>query len=209
MVNYYAPCDVAIKNLNREIVEEFGRLKMAKWDEVNIIRSVATVYRQSAMKARKRYYEVAAEAYILAMIMIGEDTRKAHAMADKKITQKWVDEILDRTDAVTLYRFNTEAERKAYRLAEQLEVGTDRNRLIDRAMKEWSRQVGQFAITFTDEAVIQAFMDAGVEFVEWVSEHDQRTCGYCKERDGLQYPIDEIPTKPHYGCRCRIRPVKE
>ena len=208
MVNYYAPCDVAIKAMNREIVEDFGRLKMAKWDEVNIIRTVATVYRQSAMKARKRYYEVAVEAYILGMILVGEDTRKAHAMADKSITMKWVDEILDRTDAVTLYRFNSEAERKAYRLAEQLEVSPDRDRLIDRAMKEWSRQIGQFAITFTDEAVVRAFIEAGVEYVEWVSERDQKTCHSCYELEGMRFPVMEIPTKPHYGCRCRLKPVK-
>lgn len=208
MVNYYAPCDVAIKVMNREIVEEFGRLKMSKWDEINIIRTVVNVYRKSAAKARKHYWEVAYEAYILAMMILEERTVDARRMADKSITMDWVDGILEETNFVTLYRFNSEAERKAYRLAEQLEVSTDRNKLIDRAMKDWSRQLGQYAIEFTDDAVIQSFKDAGVERVQWLTSEDERTCHACNELHGMEFPIGEIPTKPHYGCRCRLKPIE-
>lgn len=207
-INYYAPCDLAIKAMNREMVESFGRLKMSKWDEVNIIRTVVSVYRESVRKARKRYWEVAFEAYVLGMIILGEDTKKAQRMADKSITMEWVDERLDQTDFVTLYRFNSEAERKAYRLAEQLEVSADRNRLIDKALKDWSRQIGQYAITFTDDAVVQAFKDAGVERVQWMTEEDEKTCHSCGELHGMEFPINEIPPKPHYGCRCKLKPIK-
>lgn len=206
--NYYEPCDKAIKAMDRENVEAFGRLKMAKWDEVNIIRTVVTVYRTSVKKARRRYYEVAFEAYILAMVLLGEDMKKAQVMADKAITMEWVDKILDQTDFVTLYRFNSEAERKAYRLAEQLEVSQDRNRLIDRALRDWSRQVGQYAIQFTDEAVIQAFKDDGIKRVQWLTEEDEKTCHSCNELHGMEFPIGEIPPKPHYGCRCMLKPIR-
>lgn len=208
MVNYYAPCDVAIKVMNREIVEEFGRLKMSKWDEINIIRTIVNVYRKSAAKARKRYWEVAYEAYILAMMILEERTVYARRMADRSITMDWVDGILEKTNFVTLYRFNTEVERKAYRLAEQLEVSTDRNKLIDRAMKDWSRQVGQYAIEFTDDAVVQAFKDDGIERVQWLTVEDERSCHFCNELHGMEFPINEIPAKPHYGCRCRLKPIR-
>ena len=207
-LNYYEPCDKAIKAMDRESVEAFGQLKMSNWDRVNIIRTVVAVYRTSVKKARRRYYEVAFEAYILAMMMLEEDIRKAQEMAEKEITMEWVDEILDQTDFVTLYRFNSEAERKAYRLAEQLEVSPDRNRLIDRALRDWSKQLGQYAIQFTDEAVVQAFKDAGVERVQWMTEEDERRCHACSERHGVEYEIDEIPPKPHYGCRCRLKAVR-
>lgn len=207
-LNYYEPCDKAIKAMDRDIVESFGKLKLSKWDDVNIIRTTVAVYRTSAKRARKRYWEVAYEAYILGMMLLGEEMAHAQKMADKSITMAWVDKILDETNFVTLYRFNSETERKAYRLAEQLEVSTDRNRLIDRAMKDWSKQVGQYAITFTDEAVVQAFKDAGVERVKWLTEDDERTCHSCGSLNGMEFKIDEIPTKPHYGCRCEIRPVK-
>lgn len=206
-MNFYGPCDKAIKAMNREIVEDFGKLKMAKWDEVNIIRTVVTVYRNSVRKARKRYWEVSSEAYMLAMILLEEDMLKAQRMADKAITMDWVDKRLEETDFVTLYRFNSEAERKAYRLAEQLEVSPDRNRAIDKAMKDLSRQLGQYAISFTDEAVVQAYKNAGVKTVIWVTEEDERRCNECMELHGQEFPINEVPPKPHYGCRCWLRPV--
>ena len=206
-MNVYAACDRVIKAMDRENVEAFGRLKMAKWDEINVIRTVVSVYRTSAKKARKRYYEEAVEAYILGMLMCGYGNAEAHRMADKAITMEWVDERLEETNFVTLYRFNSEAERKAYRLAEQLEVAPDRNKLIDRALREWARQLGQYAIEYTDAGILQAFKDAGIERVIWMTEDDEKTCHDCIELHRKEFPIDEVPPKPHYGCRCRLIPV--
>ena len=203
----YAPCDRAIKELNRENVEAFGRLKMAKWDEINVIRTVKAVYTKSAKRAKKRYYEVAFEAYLLAMAMCRADPKKAHMMAEEAITDEWVEMILTDTDFVTLYRFNNETERKAYRLAEALEASQDRNREIDKALRFWSQQLGQYAINVTDYAVIQAFEDAGVKMAEWVTMTDGRECGECHSYNGQVFRIDEIPPKPHWGCRCRFKPV--
>ena len=205
-VNIYEACDKAIKAMNRENLEAFGRLKGMDWDEVNIIRTVKTVYAASAKRARKRYYEVGFEAYLLAMVLCEEDAKKAHRMAEKAITEQWVKEILTETDLVTLYRFESETERKAYRLAEALEVPEHRNYEIDKALKIWSQQVGQYAINVTDYAVVQAFMDAGVEEVIWVAREDQRVCGDCYSLNGRKFKIDEVPVK-HWGCRCSLKPV--
>lgn len=205
-INVYGACDKAIKAMNRTIVEEFGRLKMSRWDEIHVIRTVAAVYNNSQKRARKRYYEVAFEGYLLYLVMLGEEHKKAHQMAEKAITEEWVDEILAEVDPVTMYRFDTETERKAYRLAEALEVSPERNREIDKAMKEWSRQIGQYAINVTDYAGMQALKDYGVEEVEWVTAEDERVCGKCKAYDGMVFSIDDVPVKPHYGCRCVIVP---
>ena len=207
-IDYYGACDKAIKGMNRQNVEAFGRLKMADWDEINIIRTVLTVYRTSARKARRRYYEVAFESYLLMCIMCGEEPKKAQRMAEKAITDEWVDGVLSDTDFVTLYRFDSETERKAYRLAEALEVPENRNAEIDKALRLWSRQLGQYAINFTDYAMIMAMQDEGIEYVEWVDMHDERVCSECRSRNGKVYRIDEIPAK-HWGCRCRLRPVRE
>lgn len=204
----YSAADKAVKAMDRENVEAFGRLKMTKWDEVKIIRTVWSVYRASKKRARKRYYEIGFEAYLLAMAMCGEEPKKAHQMAEKAITEEWVDEILSQTDFVTLYRFDTETERKAYRLAETLEVAQDRNAEIDRALKAWAQQVAQYALNVTDYAVVQAFDDAGIEWVEWISEKDERVCRECNGMDGSVFLLDELPRKPHPKCRCRIRPAK-
>lgn len=207
-INIYEACDRAIKSLNRQCVEAFGRLKMAKWDQIHIIREVTAVYQQSREKARKRYYEVAFESYLLGLAMCGVESKKAHQMAEKAITDEWIDRVLTETDFVTLYRFDTETERKAQRLAETLEVSENRNLEIDKALKAWSRQVGQYAINFTDYAIVQAFEDAGITEVIWMTAKDERVCHDCSAMDGERFRIDEVPAKPHLNCRCRLLPVK-
>jgi SPP1 gp7 family putative phage head morphogenesis protein len=206
-VNIYEACDKAIRAMNRENVEAFGRLKMSKWGKVNVIKTVVQVYRESAKKAKKRYYGIAFEVYLLGLYMCGTEPKKAHRMADKAITNEWVEDILTQTDFVTLYRFESETERKAYRLAETLEVSENRDRDIDRALKQWSQQLGQYAINFTDYALIQAYDDAGVEMVEWVTQKDERTCRSCSALDGQVFRLDEVPRKPHLGCRCLWKAV--
>lgn len=206
-VNYYESCDKAIRSMNRANVEAFGRLKMARWDEINLIRTVTSVYFSGAERARKKYRKVGYDAYILGCLICRIDENDAKKMAEKAITLEWIDEILERTDFVTLYRFDTEMERKAYRLAEALEASTERNREIDKALRYWSQQLGQYAINVTDEAILQAYKDNGVEMVEWLSMKDARVCSECYALNGQIFPVDEVPPKPHWGCRCRLRPV--
>lgn len=206
-VNIYSACDNAIKAMNRENLEAFTRLKGMKFDELHVIRTVKDVYGKSSQRARKRYYEVAFEAYLLAMAMCGVEAGKAHRMAEKAITEAWVGAILSEPDYITKYRFTTETERKAYRLAEALEVAKDRSREIDKALNLWSQQLGQYAINVTDYAVLDAYMDAGVEEVIWDSEHDEKVCAECDSLDGMHFRTDEIPFKPHLKCRCTLIPV--
>lgn len=208
-INIYEPCDKAIKGMNRLMVEDFGRMKLAKWDEVHVVRTVMTVYRRQRRKAREAYYEVAFEAYLLAMAIMDMAPGMAHQMAEKAINEDWVNELLTEPDPVTHYEFDAETERKAYRLAEALEIVPDRNMEIDRALRDLSKQFGQYAINATDRAVIQAYKDAGVKQVVWVSEGDSRVCTHCRGNDGKTFDIEKIPVKPHWGCRCRLRPVKK
>lgn len=207
-VNIYEAADRAIRVTNRELVEDFGKLKLAKWDRVSVIRTVMKIYRECVKRARKRYYGIGFEAYLLGLYMCDVDPKKAHRMAEKAITTEWIDDILEQTDFVTMYRFDTESERKAYRLAEALEVPENRNAEIDKAMRYWSQQLGQYAINVTDYAVVQAFEDAGIKYVEWISRNDARVCNECYALNGQVFRIDEVPAK-HYGCRCTFRPRPE
>lgn len=282
-VDIYAPADKAVRLLNRDMLRAFGRLKTEKFDEVHIIRTVESVYREQAKKAKRRFYEVAFEAYLIGLFLCGVDGKKAHRMAEKAISPDWVEMLLDDVDLVARYRFNTETERKAQRLAETLEAaskgqsnlpeervreakeargsragrsgsgaqdgGSGRSGAgaqgdsgrgsgqsgsggasgggghrpgrpasvapttwtdleIDRAVKAWSKQIGQFALSVTDAAVVQAYEDAEEPEVMWVSERDNRVCHECKELDGEVFPLRDVPTKPHMGCRCRLVPVR-
>ena len=217
----YGPCDRAIKILNRRNLKAFGQLKLADFDSLSVIRTVKRVYRKAAKEAEAEYFRVAYDAYILGLIMCEVDAKKAEKMAGKAITKEWVDDVLKQTDFVTLYRFDTETERKAERLVEAIAVVDDANERgdmrrnivmnrdaqIDQALKLWVNQLSQYAINFTDYALLQAFEDAGVEEAEWVADGDERTCGRCESMDGTVYKLSEFPAKPHPRCRCTAKPV--
>lgn len=206
-IDIYQSADKAIKTMNRDIIRDFGTLKTAKYDELNIIQSVTQLYRRQQEKARRRYYEVAFEGYLIGMYLVEMDVKKAQEMAEKAITPEWIDRLLTEVDPVTMYRFDTETERKAQRLAEILSASPTPSREIDRAAVIWSKQTGQYAINATDEAIKQAYIDADVEKVMWVTARDERVCDECGPRDGKIYSIDEVPPKPHWGCRCVLLPV--
>lgn len=59
-----------------------------------------------------------------------------------------------------------------------------------------------------DRAAITAYRDAGVEEVMWITQRDGRVCEECITLNGLIFPIDRVPDKPHYNCRCYLEPVK-
>ena len=222
-IDYYGPADEAIKQMNRDNLRAFSMLKLADFDKLSIVRAVQNLYETQAGKARKKYKEIAYAVYLLALMMTDKkiSDRTSRSMAAEAVTDDWIDDLLTETDFVTLYRFNTETDRKAQRLIEALALVADgaenrgwigtpdetRNALIDQALKQWTKQLGQYAINVTDAAVIQALDDAGVKGVVWVTERDQRVCADCHQLDGRWFRLDEVPAKPHWNCRCRVRPA--
>lgn len=206
-MNVYQSADNAIRQMNRRNLKAFDRLKLMKHDELNIIRRVSDVYDDSARYARTRYYEIAYEVFIMALVECKKENLWATRRADEFIDYDWVDEMLEEEDFVTLYRFDTETERKKQRLIEALSA-TDRwNSEIDKALRYWTLQIGQYAINVTDRARLAAFHEAGIENVKWNTEHDERVCEVCDELDGKIFPIDKAPGKQHINCRCFYTPV--
>lgn len=218
-VEVYAACDKAIREMNRSNLRAFGQLKgrlKENKGEAGLIRAVTGVYRDSAKKARRHFLEVAAEAYIIALMMCGTEPGKAHRMADKAITGGWMDGILTVSDPVTMYRFDTETERKAQRLTETLAALTDGGKQIgkpvtspeteiNRALKAWSGQLAQYAINVTDYAMKLAYEDAGIQGGFWRSKKDKGVCLECRRRNGKWFPLKEVPKK-HWQCRCWLEP---
>lgn len=217
--NVYAACDRAIREMNRSNLRAFGQLKgrlKENKGEAGLIRAVSEVYMDSAKRARRRFLEVAAEAYIIALMMCRTDPGKAHRMADKAITGEWMDGILSASDPVTMYRFDSETERKAQRLTEALAALTDggapvgkpvtsQDAEIDKALKAWSRQLAQYAINVTDYAMKLAYEDAGIPGGFWRSKKDKGVCLACRKLNGKWFPLKEVPKK-HWQCRCWLEP---
>jgi len=207
VTDLYAMADRAIKSMNRENLKAFGRLKLAKWDEINVVRAVGTVYDESAALARKRYLEIAKDAYIRAMVEAGKTRKEAERDAWEDITMLWLLGLLEDVDPVMMYSFATETERKKQRLIEALSVAENKNQEIDRALRAWTVQVAQFADNAVYRARIDAFRAAGIESVMWVSQRDDRVCRDCDDLDGEIFQIDQIPPPQHPHCRCHVVPV--
>lgn len=217
----YESCDRAIKVLNRKSMKEFSELKLADFDRLTVIRTVRQMYRKLAKQAEQEYRRVAYDAYVYGMMLCGVEEKKAERLAERAVTKEWIDRILEQTDFVTLYRFDSETVRKADRLIEAISAveGTDdrgaalrsmrfnRNDQIDAALRAWSKQTGQYAINVTDYAVLMAFENADVEEAEWVTEEDEKVCAYCRSMSGKRYLLEEFPSKPHINCRCTAKPV--
>lgn len=205
--NIYEAADKAIQSINRYSIKQFDRLRLMKADDIHLIRAVSEVYDKVAGYARTRYYETAVEAYIIGAIQARMTNADATERVDKVITYDWIDEMLEEVDFVTLYRFNTEVERKKQRLTEALAATENRNDEIDKALRAWALQTGQYAINVTDMARMEAFMDAGVEQVMWNTEKDERVCDKCGPLDGKVFDIEDAPRKIHWRCRCWYSPV--
>lgn len=205
----YEYADKAVKEINRRNVREFGKLKLLPFDELNIMRAVKKAYRVTAQVARRKYYQIAMEAYIAALVLLGVDRIDAEEAARDAITQKWIDKLLTEYDPVTLYRFEPEIERKTARTIEALIASHNRNQEIDRALRYWSLQLSQYTITATDRATVAAYKKAGIKRVRWITQGDERVCRVCEKRRNKVYSIDKVPDKAHIGCRCYLMPVTE
>lgn len=118
--------------------------------------------------------------------------------------------LLSKLDPVTGYKFTTELNRKRDRLTEGiLARGTKQEirRTVKDALPHLLLQSGQYMDIATDDSRTDAMRRNGVEYVEWITQEDDRVCKVCNERNHKIYPIDQIPDKPHYRCRCYWVPV--
>ena len=160
---------------------------------------------------RAAYLEIARNAYENGWVMA---VRAGYSDEQKKKPDaKWVTAYLLALNGVTKYLYVSEIERKQLRLAETMaadrEIGSrsDLRRDVKTAANSWWKQTEQYAIGIEDAAMLEAFADAGVENVRWVSYLDKKACKICRERNGRVCRIEEVPEKPHYHCRCYLVPV--
>lgn len=200
--------DKAIRDMNRRNIKNFRRLRQLKFDELNILDAVSDVYDKIARVAKKWYLEIARHAYMAALMELGKSEKEAKEAASEEITEDYIIEMLDEYDPVTLYQFMPEIERKKQRLIEALIASHKKQSEIDKALRYLTLQLSQYADKAELEATLQAYKDAGIKKVRWITQEDEKVCGTCAPRDGKVYDIDNVPERPHYRCRCILVPVK-
>lgn len=204
----YDLADKAIKDMNRRNLRAFDGLKTLKFDELNVLRSVSKVYDDSVRIAKRRYQQIAEDAYVEALILAGMERGKAEELAEESITDDWVLDMLEDYDALTLYSFVNEVERKKQRTAESILAAQDKTAEVEKALKLWTLQVSQYADNSVLYATLDGYEKAGIKKVKWVAEADSKVCKTCRKLDGKIFTINKIPVVPHYHCRCILEPVK-
>lgn len=191
----YDYCDKLLKSINRKNLRLFDKLRLMKFDELNVGKTVKNVFEESEKMARKMFLAIAKDAYHNAM-------REAGKKPSDDITEDWVLDMLEDYDPVTLYLFLPEVDRKKERLTEALLSAHDKGAEVDKALRLWTLQISHYAERCVNDGTLDGFRKAGVKKVRWRTAKDERVCHECHERDGVVYDIDKIPDRPHYHCRC-------
>ena len=223
MRNWYAVGDRKLKALIVAITRIFKKSRLTlNFDQINQpVRTIQAeskrVYKLLNEKNRDAFLDLGLLVYMEAYAEAQPNIPKSENLqkAKKEISGKWLDGIQSEYNPVTKYVYVTEAERKRARFFESLvaDAESKQRREMENdyraAENAWIRQTRQAMIDIEDRAAIAAYKDAGVRKVRWISQHDDKVCKECERLDGMIFPIDAVPDKPHYNCRCTIEPVTD
>ena len=192
-MDFYKELDKVLTVLVKQIYFIFQKYRAMPFDELNVLPQTKALYEELENANMSAFRDIVKRYY-------GDDDEWIY---------HWIDSFLYLPSPTIKYAYKTEVFRKRDRLAEALVATEGSKPEYDRAMRYWTQMTGWFGIEIADAATIQKWVDEGVKRVRWVSEHDNRVCGHCEVLDGMVFPIDEIPTKPHPGCRCHLERVTD
>lgn len=192
----YELTDIVIENIRKELIRDFSKLKsLLSYDELNVMSATKDVYSKIDLYVRQMFLQLMQAVY-------------------KKVTKRtcpynyaWIESFLLEYDEVSKYVYANEFERKRDRLAEALIASPKKNEEIDVALRYLSFMLAAYAVRVTDQVVLTAYRDMGIDAVRWKAEKDNKTCTICKHRNGHIYDIEQVPPKPHLNCRCEYEEV--
>jgi len=210
----YRLADKHLEQLKKLIRREFNRLGIFGFDELNaprITRETIALFDRMLTENKKRFLEAAKKAYLDAIALaIAAGYRDPD---EEKIDEKWLIGFLGAYNFVSGYLYESEAERKRLRLAEQMMTAREYlnrplyNDSLRRSANLWWTQTAHYMLDAVDKATLDGYRDSGVEKVKWNTNIDGRECKVCRERNGKTYSIDNVPPKAHRNCRCYLTPV--
>lgn len=203
----YEYADRIIKHLNKRFLRFFSQLKTLKFDELNVISKVNSLYSDCEEITYTSFCILAEKTYRSTL-------KEFDLKSDEDFpADMWVDGFLDGYNPVTKYVYLSEVPRKASRcyeaiISSKVDKNSSVSKEVDKALRLWSNQVAEYADQIVLNVTRQAFMDAGVTHYIWITIPDERRCEDCKDLHGKVFPIEELPPKPHIGCRCIIKPYE-
>ena len=198
----YEYADLIFKTLERRYIALFNRLKNLPDDEKAVIEAVNKVYAEVDDITRKYLLLLAKKVYKQIIKELDGD------FFLEIISYEWLMGILEAYDPVTKYVYTHEVDRKRARTVESIIASQDKPKEVDTAKKQFSKQAKQYADNVVISAVEQAFTDMNIKEVVWETEEDLRVCPVCEDLDGLIFRMQDVPPKPHYGCRCWLTPLE-
>ena len=210
----YRLADKLLEQLKKLIRREFNRLGIFGFDELNAIRitsETVALFERMLSENKKRYLEAAKKAYLDAVALAVAAGYKDPG--GNKIDEVWLIGLLGAYNFVSGYLYESEAERKRLRLAEQMMTAREYlnrtlyNDSLRRSANLWWTQTSHYMLDAVDKATLDGYRDSGVEKVEWHTNIDGRECKICRERNGKIYGIASVPPKAHRNCRCYLIPV--
>lgn len=205
MNNPYGPADKAVALLNRKAVTRFQRAKRkmqaAGFDELNVISACRELYASLEADNRRVFLDMARNVY-------SRTRPHGREEPDWPFIFLW----LDGYNEVTHYVYSHEVERKRAYVQEALLSSSSqrqKNKELQKGLRYWANMTWQYADIITDRATLKAYKDAGVKYVKWITEEDDKVCPVCRPLDGKVYPIDKAPPKQHWHCRCWLAPCDQ
>ena len=188
---------------------EFQRFAILPFDRLNILdvrERVNAMYKRMNNVIVREYYDIALKAYRDAAIEASTDD-------DDFDPYEFVSAMLKAYNPLSDFVYTREYTRKRDRMFESViatELGNqEMRRNLKRGLDVLANQIRQYADNITICARLKAFKDAGVEYVRWVAEIDDKTCKECMARDGEIYRLDEVRNMipAHWRCRCHLEAV--
>ena len=210
----YRQADKLLEQLKKLIRREFNRLGIFGFDELNaprVTRETIALFDRLMRENKAQYLRAAKKAYADAVALA-----VAAGYIDpgeERIDEKWLAGFLGSYNFVSGYLYESEAERKRLRLAEQMMTAkeyqsrTQYNDSLRRSANLWWTQTSHYMLDVVDVATLLAYNALGVKKVKWNTNIDGRECKICRERHGQIYSIREVPHKTHRNCRCYLTPV--
>lgn len=200
----YELSDKAISLLNKKAIKRFEKARKdcaaLDFDELNVIKVCKSLYEELDADNRKAFLDLA--------IMVYKETKPNGKIEKDDFWKDWLEsEILSKPNDVTHYIYTNEVDRKRDRMVESVNSTGQKKIEFERGLRYWSMQTTAYCDIITDEVRLKAFKDAGVKYVRWITEKDDKVCDKCKPRDGKIYRIDRLPPKSHLNCRCYVVPV--
>ena len=210
----YNLADKLLEQLKKLIRREFNRLGVFGFDELNaprVTRETTELFDRLMRENKSRFLDVAQKAYAnaVALAIAAGYTDPGKTRVD----DMWLVAFLGAYNFVSGYLYESEAERKRLRLAEQMMTAreylsrTMYNDSLKRSANLWWTQTAHYMLDAVDTATLDAYRDSGVERVKWNTNIDGKECKVCRERHGKTYAIDSVPPKAHRNCRCYLTPV--